>query len=580
MTARRALAALLAPLFWAAPTLAEETALSRALAQEGWTEAVGAKIENEKDGRAAFRTFAAEARRALGGRDKAADAWLAALADGDSDADAPEGAWSVLLPRYAVARHGKRLVWATQSLVSLRTVNAPDGPPPSKNPAFRDMERRLAGVAKELGLDWTNHDGLAWTAATGARPNPATAVVHADVVPEGDGKWSHPPFKAALAEDAIWGRGALDDKGPLAAHLFAMAALRDSGVATSRDAELLIGLDEETDWDGFRAYLAKRGAPKIAYVADAWFPVVVGEKGVLNLGVRGARRAPPAGSPAPVFRLEELRAGAAPNVVPAEAEARVRVAAATLSLGQLAAALDGYIIKFKRAYPGVGISYTWKDGDLRLSAHGAAAHGARPWEGKNAATHLLVFCAEYLKMDAYSMGDVAYWAATRLGVDYDGRELGVRMRHPAMGETTASLGVIAAPSQGAAQAVVNLRWPVGKTAKEMADALRANIAAYNKETGASLAAATSYEFDPFLLEEDTPVVRALLEVYRDHTDGFEGGITIEGTTYAKAIPGAVSFGPNFDGSGLKIHAENERIPLSHLRTLLEMYTDALYRLTR
>ena len=46
---------------------------------------------------------------------------------------------------------------------------------------------------------------------------------HTDVVPPGDeGDWSRPPFSAELADGALWGRGAADMKGAIAA--FAAAA--------------------------------------------------------------------------------------------------------------------------------------------------------------------------------------------------------------------------------------------------------------------------------------------------------------------------------------------------------------------
>ena len=47
---------------------------------------------------------------------------------------------------------------------------------------------------------------------------------HTDVVPEGHAdKWSHPPFAADIADGFVWGRGACDMKGSIAA--FAAAAI-------------------------------------------------------------------------------------------------------------------------------------------------------------------------------------------------------------------------------------------------------------------------------------------------------------------------------------------------------------------
>jgi carboxypeptidase PM20D1 len=48
---------------------------------------------------------------------------------------------------------------------------------------------------------------------------------HIDVVPAGDpGQWKYPPYSGAIAEGAVWGRGAIDMKGPAVAQLLAIAA--------------------------------------------------------------------------------------------------------------------------------------------------------------------------------------------------------------------------------------------------------------------------------------------------------------------------------------------------------------------
>ena len=54
---------------------------------------------------------------------------------------------------------------------------------------------------------------------------------HVDVVPPGDRTlWTHEPFGGAVVDGRIYGRGALDMKGPLLAGLYALRALGDAGV--------------------------------------------------------------------------------------------------------------------------------------------------------------------------------------------------------------------------------------------------------------------------------------------------------------------------------------------------------------
>lgn len=69
---------------------------------------------------------------------------------------------------------------------------------------------------------------------------------HTDVVPPGDvAQWRFPPFSAEVADGQLWGRGAVDMKGGLAASMAAaIAHVRKYGVSQGSIAFLITG-DEE-----------------------------------------------------------------------------------------------------------------------------------------------------------------------------------------------------------------------------------------------------------------------------------------------------------------------------------------------
>lgn len=74
---------------------------------------------------------------------------------------------------------------------------------------------------------------------------------HTDVVTEGDPRaWTYPPFAAELVDGRIYGRGAADMKGGLAAALIAAATIKRSGVPLG--GSLVVGalVDEEGDMLG------------------------------------------------------------------------------------------------------------------------------------------------------------------------------------------------------------------------------------------------------------------------------------------------------------------------------------------
>ncbi|WP_417217720.1 M20 family metallopeptidase [Arthrobacter sp.] len=78
---------------------------------------------------------------------------------------------------------------------------------------------------------------------------------HSDVVPVGEG-WDREPFDAHVADGRIFGRGATDMKGGLAAVLTAMSALRDAGTSLSGPVTLACTVDEEETGAGIRAVVA------------------------------------------------------------------------------------------------------------------------------------------------------------------------------------------------------------------------------------------------------------------------------------------------------------------------------------
>ncbi len=69
---------------------------------------------------------------------------------------------------------------------------------------------------------------------------------HTDVVPEGDGSaWSAPAFAGEIKDGALWGRGAADMKGAIAAMVGAIADLRADDWMPSGSVSFLITGDEE-----------------------------------------------------------------------------------------------------------------------------------------------------------------------------------------------------------------------------------------------------------------------------------------------------------------------------------------------
>lgn len=112
--------------------------------------------------------------------------------------------------------------------------------------AHRAMMREVI-ESQTLVYTWPGSDrGLA----------PIVLMAHQDVVPvtagtEGD--WRHPPFSGVIAEGAVWGRGAIDDKGSLIGLFEAIEGLAERGFAPKRTVILVSGGDEEVQGSGAQA---------------------------------------------------------------------------------------------------------------------------------------------------------------------------------------------------------------------------------------------------------------------------------------------------------------------------------------
>ena len=96
-------------------------------------------------------------------------------------------------------------------------------------------------------LEATPNRGNIIASLDGRDPFPGLLFMsHTDVVPVEDEKnWIFPPFSAEIHDSRIYGRGASDCKGLLAAQLMALKLLKKNNVELSKSLRLVSGADEE-----------------------------------------------------------------------------------------------------------------------------------------------------------------------------------------------------------------------------------------------------------------------------------------------------------------------------------------------
>ena len=185
------------------------------------------------------------------------------------------------------------LVRLTQKLLQAAGQN-----PPGEEAA---TVATLTAAGIELGLDVVaarvepGRDNLSITLAGGNGPG-LLLLGHTDVVPIGDG-WTKDPFGGLVQDGRIYGRGASDMKGGLAAGLAALAALR--GVGLSGPVELAALVDEEETGKGIRTYVGFAGRSFLGCITaePTDLQTVIGARGDSYLRVAIHGRSCHAGNP-------------------------------------------------------------------------------------------------------------------------------------------------------------------------------------------------------------------------------------------------------------------------------------------
>ncbi|MEG0297227.1 MAG: Sapep family Mn(2+)-dependent dipeptidase [Clostridium sp.] len=139
------------------------------------------------------------------------------------------------------------------------------------------LERALE-ISQELGFKTKNIDGYIGYAQYGEGEDYVGVFGHLDVVPVEDG-WINPPFSGHIENGKIYSRGVLDNKGPIMSALYALYAIKESGLKLTKPVRIVFGTDEETGFEDLKYYLTKEKPPIMGFTPDCKYPVVYGERG-------------------------------------------------------------------------------------------------------------------------------------------------------------------------------------------------------------------------------------------------------------------------------------------------------------
>ena len=444
------------------------------------------------------------------------------------------------------------LIAAIQACIQIKSVKDVEHAAPGApfGPGIKDALEWTLALGEKLGFTVKNVEGYAGHIEMGTG-DLLGILGHLDVVPEGDG-WSAPPYSATIKDGKIYGRGALDDKGPSLTALFAMKAIKDAKIPLNMRVRLILGTDEESGWADMDYYLKKEQVPQIGFAPDAEFPVIHAEKGILHLELNKSYATP-------FPHLVRVQGGERPNIVPDVCEVTIKGITNEIISSKLKE------FSFPEGVSGKLGSLETKQ-ETKLTFRGVGAHGSLPQNGKNAILYALRFL-QTLPLSSEEQ-HILDFILTHPGTGYYGEGFGIALSDEPSGKLSLNLGILELTSDKVTF-VIDIRYPV--TFKR--DDVFLPIKKIAKSEDISLKILTEQEAHH--VPKDSALVQSLLKAYADVTGLEPFAFAIGGGTYAKALPQGVAFGPVFPGEPDVIHCPDEYISIDNLLITTKVYAQAI-----
>ncbi len=391
-------------------------------------------------------------------------------------------------------------------------------------------------TSKDMGFSVVDCDGYAGHVDFVGSGNDVLGILgHLDVVPSKAEEWLYPPYGGEIHDGKLFGRGTMDDKGPMIACLFAIKALKDAGFQPQKTVRLIFGCDEESGMECMRHYFTKMPYPSIAFSPDGDFPVINREKGIYQF---------------------TMSCGKLPNGVTINAGERANV------VPSLCVATSPKQLRLEN-----NVTEKVENGVYTYTSVGKSAHGSTPQDGANAIYPLVKMLA-----DAHPENETLAFLSGKC-CDYTGKTWGVNLTDSESGNLTCSMDVIKTDEDGNVTITVDIRFPVSYNCDHVENLITQNSPSFCKILG-------KHASEPLFVAGDTYLVTTLMDVYNKAMNVNSSPIAIGGGTYSRCLPNCVAFGPLFPGEEQTIHMPNECVSLDSLKLMAELYLEAIYHLAK
>lgn len=431
----------------------------------------------------------------------------------------------------------KAAVKILERLISVPSYNQPaeEGAPFGKG--IRNALDEMMKICDELGFKtYEDPDGYYGYAEVGSGDKIFGVICHLDTVPAGDlGKWKHDTFKGTVINDAVYGRGSQDDKGPGIAALYAVKALMDQGYHFNQRIRFIYGTDEEILWRGIAEYNKKEAPIDSGISPDAEFPLIYAEKGLQQSYLVG-----------PGTDQLKINLKNAFNAVPDSAVYDGP------KQDEVKAVLDKH-----------GFEYT-SDGNS-ITVIGKSVHAMMAPEGTNAVLRLAIALDDVFDFKPLDfIGKLFKEDATGSNVLGDVRD--------ESGQLTFNISSLEI-NENETRMQIDLRIPVTIDRDNLLAKLSKQVAAYDLKY---------VHFDylaPLYVPKDSKLVQTLMKVYKEQTGDVAAEPQISGgATFARTMNNCVAFGGMLPTTPDYMHQANEQWPLPDMYKAMEIYAQAIKKL--
>ena len=413
----------------------------------------------------------------------------------------------------------------------------------------------ILNLGKTFGFRTKNIDNKCGYIEFGKGNKLLGIIGHLDVVPAED-DWTYFPFDATIDNNNIYGRGAIDDKGPVIAALYAMKAVADNYNLDKR-VRLILGLNEETNWECIERYKETEELPDISFSPDANFPCIYAEKTIESLYLKQKYEKNP------IIYIEDISTNNnAINVVP-------KYCSVTLKYDN--SKITNIIEKLTKLITRYNYSINIEEIDnstIKLISLGISAHAAHPELGVNALSRLLIVLNDLFNLYNINL-DILEYFTKYIGDDYTGKNLGINFEDESgiltlntaqfiLEDNTLSLGF-------------NLRISV---------TIDYNIIeeTFKKHCNNNIEVKVARIQDPLYLEKSHPLVKQLCNIFNEYNNSNLPPIAIGGGTYARAFENCISFGPQMPNNKDMCHQTDEYISIDNLIFCTKVYAEAILKL--